>query len=222
MKIITRQLAHFNCFIILSWLLWPVHVQATAMYRWVDEEGRVYYSYTIPPEATKLERSQLNKNGLTVKTMSAAKTKEQIAEEKWLAELKEKLRKIREKQMNDDRRLLSTYSDVEQLDNSYLARLKTLDDTQKQVEVLHDKLKDELKDLQAQLSKAKELDSIKRLKQFILDKQAGIDEYAHALNQNTSEKEKIKTEYKQQRSRFLELLEQVAEQKKAEAAKSLD
>ena len=38
-----------------------VHAQA---YKWVDEDGKVHYSQTVPPEKSELERERLSESGL--------------------------------------------------------------------------------------------------------------------------------------------------------------
>lgn len=190
------------------------------MYRWVDEEGRVHYSYTVPTEASRLERTQLDDQALPVRKTAAAKTKEQLAEEKWLEELRQKHRKAKAKQRAADLRLLSAYSDVEQLDESYTSRLKMLNDNKQQVELLRDKMHSELDGLAQQLEDAQEADTIQRLEKFISKKQQGLDDYAHALSQSISEKRRVETEYKRQRKRFLELTAEAEKEAAEERAKN--
>jgi hypothetical protein len=48
-----------------------------AMYKWVDEKGIVHYTDTLPPEAVDKARTELNKQGVTVKQTDKALTPEQ-------------------------------------------------------------------------------------------------------------------------------------------------
>jgi len=200
--------------------LYTTLAQAAGMYRWVDEDGRVHYSYTVPAEASRLERTQLDEQALPVQKTAAAKTKEQLAEEKWLEALRQKYRKQKAKQRAADLRLLSAYSDVEQLDNSYASRLKMLSDNKQQVELLHDKMQSELDDLKQQLEKAQEADTIQRLEKFITKKQQGLNDYAHALSQSISEKQRVEAQYTRQRKRFLELTAEAEKEAAEERAKN--
>lgn len=81
------------------------------VYRWVDEEGRVYYGDSIPAEAADLEKQVVNDAGVTVDVMRGKKTAEEIAEEERLAEIERE----REAQRQADAALLATYLSVEEI-----------------------------------------------------------------------------------------------------------
>jgi PAS domain-containing protein len=78
--------------------------------KWTDENGRIHYGDRIPPKYAKQERKILNEQGIEVKTIDAAKTPEQLAEEKRLAQQREEQQRLAAKQASHDRMLLATFS----------------------------------------------------------------------------------------------------------------
>jgi hypothetical protein len=97
------------------------------MYKWVDENGQMHFGDKIPPQYMVKEHDELNDQGLVIKHKKAAKTPEQIVEEKRLenerkkAELEEKRKKQR------DRVLLDTYTTERDLIVARDSRLDAVD-----------------------------------------------------------------------------------------------
>jgi hypothetical protein len=84
--------------------------QAARLYKWTDENGKVHYGDKIPPEYAKQERKVLNEQGVAVKTLDAAKTPEQLAEEARLAEQRREQERIEAEKAAHDRMLLATFT----------------------------------------------------------------------------------------------------------------
>lgn len=86
------------------------------LYKWVDENGKVQYSDTVPPTAIDRARKELRSDG-TIKqeTQRAATT-----EERRLAAMKAvedaKLKVIQDERDRKDKALLSTYTDLADFD----------------------------------------------------------------------------------------------------------
>lgn len=80
------------------------------LYKWVDDQGKVHYGDMVPPEYAKQERKVLNEQGVQVKTLEAAKTPEQIAEEERLATQRKEQERIAAEQVAHDRMLLATFT----------------------------------------------------------------------------------------------------------------
>ncbi len=92
-----------------------------AMYRWVDSNGRVHYSDTLPPTYQKSGASEMNRQGLVIKrTQSEA---ERRAEAERLAEEK-RLELEQQQQVQQDRALTQTYTTSAEID---LARDRALE-----------------------------------------------------------------------------------------------
>lgn len=186
---------------------------AGSLYRWVDTKGEVHYADSIPPAASQGGHAELNALGMTIKSVPAAKTSEQAAEDDWIKALEGKHSKIKDRQLQEDRELLSTFSDVKQLDEAHQTRMKMLKDSRKQMEILRDKLKIEITELKAALANAKGAEQ-KRVQGFIDTKLKSVGEYEMAIQQSLAEEKNAELAFQKQRSRFLELLEK----KKAIAA----
>ncbi len=109
----------FNLFL-AGLLALAVPAQAK-MYKWVDENGRVYYTDTPPPQTSRHAVTELGKTGQVMKrTESVEERRAREAEERRLAEQ----RKISEEQARKDRALLGTYTSVAEID---LARDRALE-----------------------------------------------------------------------------------------------
>ncbi len=91
------------------------HSQAQ-LYKWVDENGKVQYSDTVPPSAVDRARKELRSDG----TVKADTERAATAEERRLAALKAvedaKLKVIQDERDRKDKALLSTYSDLADFD----------------------------------------------------------------------------------------------------------
>ncbi|MCG6862604.1 MAG: DUF4124 domain-containing protein [Chromatiaceae bacterium] len=79
------------------------------LYRWVDEEGEVHYSDSVPPERVKSEHTELNKAGVRVKIVPHAKTPEEAQKELELQRMRAQQRQLLEEQHTADRVLLKTF-----------------------------------------------------------------------------------------------------------------
>lgn len=91
----------------------PAH--AARLYKWVDENGQVHFSDKIPPQQIKREHQEINEQGIETKTVEAAKTPEEIAEERRQRALKAEQDRLAKEQAEKDRILLDTFSNEEQI-----------------------------------------------------------------------------------------------------------
>lgn len=71
-----------------GWCICSASTRSCKMYRWTDENGRVFYSDQVPPAQSKFARNELSDTARVTKTIRAAKTVEQIALEARLDELR--------------------------------------------------------------------------------------------------------------------------------------
>ncbi len=117
---------------ILVLILSSQSVLGNNLYRWVDNNGNVYYSDQVPPEHAEHRREALNKNARTIKVFERDKTKAQRELEKRLQKLRRQKDKIVAKQRSYDRVLLSTYRSVGDMQIALKAKMSALE-TQKQL-----------------------------------------------------------------------------------------
>ena len=91
------------------------HSQAQ-LYKWVDENGKVQYSDTVPPAAVDRARKELRADGTVKSDTQRAAT----AEERRLAAMKAvedgKLKVIQDERDRKDKALLSSYTDLADFD----------------------------------------------------------------------------------------------------------
>ena len=87
-------------------LLEPVGAR---LYKWVDANGTVHYSDSLPPEAVIKPHEKLDKRGLVIERTGRAKTPEEIAREQELKRLREKQQRLLEEQKAKDKVLLNTF-----------------------------------------------------------------------------------------------------------------
>ena len=97
------------------------------LYKWVDENGKVQYSDTVPPAAVDRARKELRTDGtVKVDTQRAA-----TAEERRLAALKAvedaKLKIVQDERDRKDKALMSSYSDLADFDRVRDRALATMD-----------------------------------------------------------------------------------------------
>jgi hypothetical protein len=98
-----------------SLLLSVPSLHAGKLYKWVDENGQIRYGDRVPPQYAKKSNETLNKQGVVIESKAAAKTKEQLAEEQKLVELKAKQERKRQQQAHQDRILLDTFTNEDEM-----------------------------------------------------------------------------------------------------------
>lgn len=104
------------------------------MYRWVDEDGRVFFSDQVPQDQIKHKRAMLNEKARVVQIVEEAKTQEQIELETRLQDLRKRQEKIIAKQKSHDKVLLSTYRNVEDMRLALDGKMLALDAQRKVAE----------------------------------------------------------------------------------------
>ena len=105
--------------LLISLVAVPSLSPGAKLYRWVDSEGNVHFSDSVPPEHVKQERTELDKRGLEVGTIGAAKTPEEIAQEAELERLRREKQRLIDEREAADRVLERTFRSV---DDMVLAR----------------------------------------------------------------------------------------------------
>ena len=102
------------------------HSQAQ-LYKWIDENGKVQYSDTVPPAAVDRARKELRTDGTVKQETQRAAT----MEERRLAAMKAvedaKLKVIQDERDRKDKALLSSYTDLADFDRVRDRALATMD-----------------------------------------------------------------------------------------------
>ena len=106
-----------NCIIATAVLLGSAQAAlGQKLYRWVDKDGVVHYTDSLPPEAAEVDRDILNKQGVKVGGEEGAKTEAERAEEARLAAAEQAEREAKIAAGRRDQILLDTYLSVEEIE----------------------------------------------------------------------------------------------------------
>lgn len=97
------------------------------LYKWVDENGNVFYSDKIPPKANEGAHEKLNEEGLTIEKKGAAKTAEEIQRERELEELRKQKEAVIAQQKAKDRVLLKTFRTEDDLIMARDGKIRSVD-----------------------------------------------------------------------------------------------
>jgi len=123
------------------------------LYRWVDASGTVHFGDSVPPEFAKTERQIINEHGITVDTLPAEKTDDELAEEARLEALAAAERRRAEEIDQRDSILLNTYLSVDEIEALRNRRKELLDGQIRVTEIYLSNLRQKLKKLQADASR---------------------------------------------------------------------
>jgi len=89
----------------------PAMARDEQIYKWVDEDGNVFYGDSVPPEYAERPKEVLNDQGVAVEALQGKKTPEQIEQERIETARREEV----ERQRRADLALLATYLSVEEI-----------------------------------------------------------------------------------------------------------
>jgi hypothetical protein len=89
---------------------------AGELYRWVDDQGTVHFSDSVPPEYSNTDRQVLNERGVAIKELPREKSAEELEADKRTDALDDTARR---RQLEDEQRdmiLLSTYLSIAEIE----------------------------------------------------------------------------------------------------------
>ena len=194
-------------------------VSYAGIYSWVDKRGQKHYGDQIPPKQIKKSHRLLDQQGRTLKTVSAQKTREQALEARRLAAINAETEMARQRKLTQDRTLLSTFSNVEQIDT-------LMNDRASQIDSLIVRAQSKMEKIEAQLTKAQRMlklqasrdrSASKQLKLNVIEYKKQVARYERQIERNMQKREDVLSSFQQDRLRFVELKTQIAERKRAEA-----
>ncbi len=179
-------------------------VFAKKMYRWVDDQGRVFFSDQVPPDQIKHKREALNENARVLEVVEAAKTKEQIELEKRLAKLRRELQRIIAKQKSHDRVLLSTFRSLEDMQMAMDGKLHALDLQRKVAEGNLLRLEQQLRQQQRKAASFERNGQAvpKKLLQDILDSKQQIVATRGEIQRHLDKRQVVENDFEMDIARF--------------------
>ncbi|MGV6826277.1 MAG: DUF4124 domain-containing protein [bacterium] len=117
---------------------------AAKLYKWVAEDGSIYYSDKVPPEDITKAHSQFSSTGVKIESRGAAKTPEEIQRERQQEALRKEQERLLEEQRAKDNALLKTFRSVDDIILARNGKLATYDTqiqmTHKNIETLKARL----------------------------------------------------------------------------------
>ena len=176
-------------------------------YRWVDDDGTIHYSDSLPPSKSQRQQDVMNPQGRVVETIAAPKTKNELEEAQKLAVLEEQRRKDKEQADHRDRVLLAMYLTVEDIEYVRDERLGTVDAAIELTKLRKKKFLTKLQDLD--ISEQKFKDSGTNTPPWLTKSRKHYKEQLANVNDILSIKEKeklaIKKRFASEINRYLEL-----------------
>lgn len=139
--------------LLLSLLSAPVLAQK--LYRWVDAEGKVHYTDTLPPEAVNQARDEINSSGVTVNRVERALTEEERAAKRIADAEAERQANLKAEQDKMDAALMGSYATEADLARAYRERFDLLDQS---LEAARVGIRSQEKSLEDQLAHAASLE----------------------------------------------------------------
>lgn len=193
------------CYGLIVLLLCSGYAQAD-LYRWVDEAGKVHYADVIPADAAKQEHHQLNDQGMTIKTFPAAPSAAEIA----ASQRRETLLKLRHAldnyQQEQDKYLLANYADVAELDAVFASKVAVLQKNSAAIAERRDTLAQRLNTLKTQVAAVEDIKERDKLTNYLDEAEKTLVIYAHALEENATELERLRLHHEKDRVRLSQLL----------------
>lgn len=190
------------------WLASVAGADPAQFYKWVDEQGRVHYSDTVPPAAAGQEREVKSSSGQTVQTIEPPPTRQQLEARRSAQQTALQAERRRRAQEEYDRTLLLSFSNVQEIEAARDDRLRAIT---VHIELIQERLDKLQARLQEQQRKAAHIErtgqgdpqpvyaEIAQLRQHIDDNGAGIER----LRQ---ERQRIRRDFARDMARYRELM----------------
>ncbi len=97
------------------------------LYRWVDDDGTVHYSDSVPPDAVKSGRHELSEGGIRINSVPPAKTLEEVQKEQELERLRLQQERLLEQQEESDRVLLRSFRSEDDIRMARDGKIESID-----------------------------------------------------------------------------------------------
>jgi hypothetical protein len=180
---------------------------AGRLYKWVDDEGRTHYSDKLPPSETHRARSHLDKQGVTIREVDAAKTDEELRQELEQERLRIERQRVLEKQQALDNVLLRTFRTEDDILMTRDGQLQAVDThirvTQSNIKRLKANL-DDMEQFAAQRELSGKPISKKMLDDIDIKRRALQDAYSSIIDRE-HHKNRIRQSFAKDLKRFREL-----------------
>lgn len=196
--------------VLITTLAWTGYANAAKLYRWVDANGEVHYTDSLPPEQAGQAHRQLNEQGVTVQQVDKAKSREQIAAEKKAQEESarraaeaEQARKI---QAERDRALLHTYVNEQDIIESRDRNIATIEGSINLSTSNLEKLRSQAEALRNDLAQAKPGTEVAtKVESALRQTQEQIRDFESFIDRKRAEQSSLQQKFDEDLRRFREL-----------------
>jgi len=177
------------------------------LYKWVDKNGVVHYGSTVPPEYANQQMQLLNSEGVTVQTVAAPKTAEEIAKDKQAKAEAAAKAKQEQQQHDNDQMLLDTYTSVADIERDRNSRLAAIDS---QIKVINNSISGLQSTLASYQQQAAKLTKTHKpipafLQKNLNDTQAQLDTNQKLLLKQQQDKQEMQDRYSAYIKRYQQL-----------------
>lgn len=199
---------------LIFWLLLATFSTANAYQCWTDEDGNTSCGDVVPPQYSQQGFKELNQGGGVVNQVGRAKTPEEIAAEKRIAQQKLKDEEERKARETEEQKLLMQFSSENDISVQRDQQLTTIDTGISITESQINSLKKNLNDMEKTLND----DSHKTLNKQQREAQRtrtleNIDAIQHnmkylqeSLDTKRKEREKVEREFAEYLSRYKDIM----------------
>ncbi|QPK63409.1 DUF4124 domain-containing protein [Methylomonas sp. LL1] len=174
------------------------------MYRWVDENGNVYFSDQVPPDQVQHERETLNEKARVLDRVEKAKSAEELERQKRLEALRKEQEKIIAKQAANDKVLLATYRSLDDLNRALENKLALMDGEKRVIQGNIQRFEQQL--LQQQQQAANHERNAQKVPQKLLDDitstRQQIDLVKQELGRHELKRQTVEKEFRADIARF--------------------
>jgi len=182
------------------------------LYRWVDANGAVHYSDSIPPEQASRDRTLLNKEGVKVGFEQGEITAEERAEMERSKAVLEEAQRAKAEVQRRDRMLLETYLTVADIEDLRDRRLELLESQIKVTEAYLGNLRKKLETLQTEAGRFKPYATDEKapnipegLATEMAHTKSSIGSYEQTLARTRSDQETLRASFDKDIARFKQL-----------------
>jgi hypothetical protein len=180
-----------------------------ALYRWVDDQGIVHYTDTLPPGQADKGHTEITEGGIRVRTVPPAKTPEELARERELERLRAQQERLLEEQRTADRVLLTTFRSDDDILMARDGKLATID---AMIQVTRNNIRRQQEWLAGLRREAADLERAgkpvpNRLRENITGAERAIGGAYETILQREHQKESIREGFERDLKRFRELKE---------------
>jgi Domain of unknown function (DUF4124) len=181
--------------------------KSQTLYKWVDKNGVVHYGNTVPPEYADQQMQLLNSEGVTVQTIAAPKTPEEIAKDKQAKAEAAAKAKQEQEQHDNDQMLLDTYTSVADIERDRNSRVTAIDS---QIKVINNSISDLQKTLSGYQQQADKVTKTHKpipasLQKNLHDTQAQLDSNQKLLLKQQQDKQAMQDRYAAYIKRYQQL-----------------